>query len=351
MKKGKKVAVLNMANQFAPGGGYLGGSAAQEEDLCRRTNLVPSLDPQYYNNPCKDTAPENQGIGEFNVLYSDAITVLRQGQDKNYRFMPKKDRFVVSVISSAAYDLNYNDIQKDPKRYKEGMIKKIVMQLETALQHDHHNLVLSAFGCGAFGNDPKIIAALYKEVLAYPRYQKAFSQVVFAIVPSHPADPRDNYKPFKDTLSPDPSWFRRAFNFLKAAQVSSAIASLFRLFVNSGRATRVGLAPTAANAITTYYTAFIGLELVRYARNWMKTAQYAAYEAKTDNQINMLNDAQVTAFDVGQQSAKSTKGQILGLFAWQAYRHPKAFYAGYEAHVNENEALIKKVLAKSKAKL
>ena len=59
----------------------------------------------------------------------------------------------------------------------------------------------------------------------------------------------------------------------------------------------------------------------------------------------------MTAFDVGQQSAKSTKGQILGLFAWQAYRHPKAFYAGYEAHVNENEALIKKVLAKSKAKL
>ncbi|MGD9590913.1 MAG: TIGR02452 family protein [Candidatus Berkiella sp.] len=199
VQQGHSVAVLNMANQFNLGGGYLHGAGAQEEDLCRRTNLSSSLDPSHYVNRDPSDIQKN-GFGEFSALYSQKVTVFRASKDNSYAFMDENSRFEISVISSAAYDLNdKNQSNRSNQRYLDGMTHKIVMQLETALQHGHKHLVLSAFGCGAFGNNPATVAQLYKKVLAYPRYQNAFEHIVFAIVPN-PGAKNDNYLPFKNTL-------------------------------------------------------------------------------------------------------------------------------------------------------
>lgn len=198
VKQGKKVAVLNMANQFGPGGGYRHGAGAQEEDLCRRSNLIRSLDPEFYTKD-DDEDYERNGFGEFSALYSDKVTVVRQSKDKNYAFLPEKKQFVISAISSAAYNLKYSKVKPGTEGYKQGMTHKIMMQLETALQHSHKNLVLSAFGCGAFANDPVFVSKLYKDILATPRYKYAFDNVVFAIVPN-PGAANDNFQPFLNAL-------------------------------------------------------------------------------------------------------------------------------------------------------
>ncbi len=199
VKKGKRVAVLNMANQFNAGGGYKDGAGAQEEDLFRRTNLVMSLSPKLYKK-VKGQPKENQGFGEFNTLYSNKITVIRKGLDKNYAFYPKNKRFEISVISSAAYNLEYSSVKAGSKQYTEGTKRKIKMQLETAIQKGHKHLVLSAFGCGAFGNDPQVVSQMYKDVLAQSRYKHAFETVTFAII-SNPGAQDDNYQTFKDTFT------------------------------------------------------------------------------------------------------------------------------------------------------
>lgn len=199
VKQGLKVAVLNMANQFNPGGGYLHGAGAQEEDLCRRSNLISSLDPKFYTET-KKADYEHNGFGEYNTLYSEKITVVRQGRDKQYAFLNTDQQFSISIISGAAYNLKYSKVQVGSQRYIQGMKNKIIMQLETALQHRHKNLILSAFGCGAFANNPTFVAKLYKEVLSYPRYQNAFDRIVFAIIPN-PGASNDNYSPFKSVFS------------------------------------------------------------------------------------------------------------------------------------------------------
>lgn len=198
-KQGAKVAVLNMANQFGAGGGYLHGAAAQEEDLCRRSNLINSLDPKFYTESENEDYEQN-GFGEYSTLYSDKVTVVRQGRDKQYTFLNADQQFSVSVISGAAYNLKFSNVKAGSKRYIQGMKNKIIMQLEAALQHGHKNLVLSAFGCGAFANDPNFVAKMYKEILAYPRYRNAFDNIVFAIVPN-PGAKNDNYGPFKSVFS------------------------------------------------------------------------------------------------------------------------------------------------------
>ena len=45
------VAVLNMASAIRPGGGFLEGANSQEEYLCARSTLYPSLWDSYYRLP------------------------------------------------------------------------------------------------------------------------------------------------------------------------------------------------------------------------------------------------------------------------------------------------------------
>jgi uncharacterized protein (TIGR02452 family) len=77
------------------------------------------------------------------------------------------------------------------------MKRKIRSMFRAAILQGNDSLLLSAFGCGAFKNDPKLISQWYKEVLAEPEFVGAFSKVVFGII-----DDRNgaNFKPFKETF-------------------------------------------------------------------------------------------------------------------------------------------------------
>jgi uncharacterized protein (TIGR02452 family) len=191
------VCVLNMANQFTPGGGYAHGAGAQEEDLCRRTDLVKSLPPKYRD--------QSTGFGEFAVLYSSKVTVFRTGQVAGYGICDPKERFQVNVVSSAAYNNSKVESRtyKDPStpEYEAGMKRKIRGQLRAADHYGDRCLVLSAFGCGAFQNDSTRVAQFYLEVLSEKEFVGVFDIVQFAIIPNPSQTNNDNYTNFQKVFA------------------------------------------------------------------------------------------------------------------------------------------------------
>lgn len=196
-KNGGSVAVLNMANQFQPGGGYGYGAGAQEEDLCRRTDLLKSLPGKYPN--------EKVGFGEFKVLYSKGVTVFRLGREKGYAVMPENEQFKINIISSAAYNIAKKSSRgyknADSHDYQDGMKQKIRCQLRAAAQNGDRQLILSAFGCGAFGNDSKRVSQFYFDVMSEEEFAKAFDTIQFAIIPNPTQTDNSNYDNFQKTFA------------------------------------------------------------------------------------------------------------------------------------------------------
>ena len=195
IEQGYKPLVLDMANKSSPGGSVLKGSNAQEETLCRQSDLYLTLkraqEKEYY------PIPEHGGILVKNVHFF---------KDENYHFLDSP--LQMDVFASAAYDCNpahRPDLKNNlygydrPTReedYANGTKLKIRTMLQAAKKNENDSLVLSAFGCGAFKNDPSQIASWYNEVLSEPEFRDAFKVVSFAIKGN------ENLEPFQNVLLP-----------------------------------------------------------------------------------------------------------------------------------------------------
>lgn len=193
-------AVLNMASFKRPGGGVKTGSAAQEENLCRRTNLYPSIE-KFADQKHKVHYPLDINFG---AIYSPVVSVFRLSEETDYQFMILP--FTVDVISCAAI--------KNPKLNADGTLEeksrdilrnKIRTIFNVALYWKNDSLVLGAFGCGAYGTPPEEMAKLFKEVMSERPYKHAFKKIVFAILDDHNThrehNPEGNFIPFKRILS------------------------------------------------------------------------------------------------------------------------------------------------------
>ncbi|KAF7329830.1 hypothetical protein MKEN_00246400 [Mycena kentingensis (nom. inval.)] len=185
---GNKVAILSMASELRPGGGFLLGANSQEESLCMRTTLYPSLPDAFYRLPevgCIYTQDVCVFCGSYGV--QDTSRNLKAKPDS---VNPTVEWWFVDVISCAAVrgpDLTDADAYADPAQ-RDLMREKIKCIFRAAALQGCRRLVLGAFGCGAFGNPPKEVAALFKRVLlgreGSPRggeFEGRFDEVVFAI--------------------------------------------------------------------------------------------------------------------------------------------------------------------------
>ena len=178
-----KTCILNMANANTPGGGVRNGAMAQEEELCRRSNLIFGLKPKMY--PLKEA--------EF--LYTKNISFFKDG---NYKFMQIIDKFKADVVTVAAPNLIPYKGNKKPKGYTKMIDDKIAQMLVFPATQGVKNLVLSAFGCGAFRNNPRFISQRFKKQLQNLPYDN----VIFAILDDHnsKANGISNFDAFKKTI-------------------------------------------------------------------------------------------------------------------------------------------------------
>lgn len=167
LKGNNRVALLNLASEKSPGGGWLNGAMAQEEALCYRSSLSLSLHKRYY--PWKD----------LEGLYTRDVVIIRSSLSDGHSLLAPgvaaDDLPVVSVLSVAAIRRpklseaqtlagEKRKIFADPN--DRNMTKdKMRLTLRMAAAKGHDRVVLGAIGCGAFYNPPHEIAEAWREVL------------------------------------------------------------------------------------------------------------------------------------------------------------------------------------------
>lgn len=199
-KDGYNPAVLNMANRSTPGGGVCSGAGAQEENICRRSILYPTL-LQFKNKLSSEAYPMDRNFGG---IYSPNILVVRAEECRGYAWL--EEPFTTSFISVAG--INRPSLTLEGRLTPHmivGTKNKIRTIFRIGLRHKHDSLVLGALGCGAFRNPPDHIAELFKEVMDEAEFKNKFKRIVFAIIEDHNShhrhNPRGNFIPFQECFS------------------------------------------------------------------------------------------------------------------------------------------------------
>ena len=178
-----KTAVLNFANPENPGGGVQYGAMAQEECLCRSSNLYPCLcDANVFNDYYEYHRNLKNTFYSDRLIYTQDITVFKDDNDIP-QILPKHMWFTVDVITCAAPYIakrKYTNSSALLLLFK-SRIKNI---FEAARDNKADVIVLGAFGCGAFKNQPLIVAEAFRQVICEQDYFKCFRKIVFAIKPT-----------------------------------------------------------------------------------------------------------------------------------------------------------------------
>jgi uncharacterized protein (TIGR02452 family) len=201
------VMVLNLASDWSPGGGWLKGSLAQEEELFYRTSLGIDLgfSKDAKPHPYDPSRKWHYPLQSDQVIYTPKAVVLRQDASNGYACNKPKDRCVVSFLAVSAIR-NPKCIQNKNKEWtfankfdEELTRRKICAIFELAIVKKHTVLVLGALGCGCFHGPPHAVARLFKEAIQI--YETYFKLVTFAILDHHPSSPDSNFTIFYDALT------------------------------------------------------------------------------------------------------------------------------------------------------
>lgn len=186
VSEGSRPLALNFANGIIPGGGFLGGARAQEEVLCRSSGLFPTLvgDPMYEDHR-RRPRPDSTDW----AIYSPGVPVFRTDDGAALDWP-----WPLSMLTCAA---PYAPTVGQPEA-GDLLQQRIRRVLAIARTYGHRTLVLGAWGCGAFANDPVRTANDFRSALE-GEFAGAFSAVVFAIT---------DWSPERRVLGP----FRQAFS-------------------------------------------------------------------------------------------------------------------------------------------
>lgn len=177
-----RVLVLNFANPINPGGGVRIGAKAQEEDLCRRSTLLYALESKaaskYYNyNKSRRSLSKSNTImlhPNVEVFKNEAGILL------------EKPEQIAVVTYAAPIATSFEDLESK-KQYEKIFYLRILSLLICAAFYEYDYLILGAWGCGSFGNDPKIVAelfrkAIYDESINGFKICKNFKRIDFAVL-------------------------------------------------------------------------------------------------------------------------------------------------------------------------
>lgn len=184
--QGARPLALNFANGIHPGGGFLHGSRAQEEELCRSSALYLTLrDDPMYDYHAQRPEPDSTDW----AIYSPDVPVFRNDDGSEL-----ERPWLLSFITSAA---PYAPKIGQP-RSGDLLEQRIHRILAIAAAFGHRQLVLGAWGCGAFHNDPQRTALDFRRALE-GEFSGVFDEVLFAITDWSPE--RRFLGPFRDVFS------------------------------------------------------------------------------------------------------------------------------------------------------
>jgi hypothetical protein len=200
-KYGECFAVLNMANAYVPGGAYVEGAVAQEENMFRRTDCHFQVGDEDYEPVTDCYRPEKTRL----LLAQDGRVYLdfrrprvcirgpedRSSHDLGYGWLSDDEVFPFLEMRASAQDLRGGrPFSEDEAR------RRISAQFETLEAHRVRHVVFGAFGCGAFKNPADQVARIYRDEI-HARSSE-FSVIAFAIF--HAGYGPGNFVPFQEAL-------------------------------------------------------------------------------------------------------------------------------------------------------
>ena len=181
----------NFASATNPGGGVVNGSSAQEEALCRCSTLYFNLNVrEMWDGFYTPHRMARDPLHDDDIIYTPGVVVFKS--DTAYpRTLAEAEWKTLDVITCAAPNLRERPSNRmnagdgderveisapDLQALHERRLRRI---LDVAAANGTEAIVLGAFGCGAFRNDPNVVAAAAKAVVA--DYLHAFRAIEFAV--------------------------------------------------------------------------------------------------------------------------------------------------------------------------
>jgi uncharacterized protein (TIGR02452 family) len=190
------VAVLNFASAKNPGGGFLNGSQAQEESLARSSALYASLLRAWEFYERHRGAPS--------LLYSDAMVLspdcpIIRNDDGVLLDRPQLATFITSPApnAGAAATNRRSELSLIPEVFR----RRSEYVLALAADHGCRRLVLGAWGCGVFRNDPEVVAEAFAGHLRQGAWAGRFDRVVFSVLDSSPG--HETFEAFRKAIGRD----------------------------------------------------------------------------------------------------------------------------------------------------
>ncbi len=186
-----KTCVLNFASASNPGGGVINGSSAQEEALCRCSTLYFNLNTnEMWNGFYSPHRAARDPIHNDDAIYTPRVVVFKR--DTAFpATLPESEWYEVDVISCAAPNLrerpsnsmNSGDgdrrVEISPDRLRALHERRLGRILDIAAANGEEAIILGAFGCGAFRNDPAVVSAAAAAVVSH--YRNRFKIIEFAV--------------------------------------------------------------------------------------------------------------------------------------------------------------------------
>jgi hypothetical protein len=250
-KHGTLYSVLDMANPLYPGGAVLRGGRAQEENMWHRSTCPLSLldTKLVYRDENNDEflyTPEGRELVEarkkmteeelktlqercqetvfpevsYKTFHSEEPRVCFRGAEimgpplpddefmtktlvadpqLSYSFLPATSIFPFLELRTAAPEHYAESQSQEPqvlKEHQEDLRRRIAAQLDTLVLAGQHNVILGAWGCGAFKNEPELVAEIYAEEIG--KRAGFFQHIMFPIIETSHSN---NFETFRKTLA------------------------------------------------------------------------------------------------------------------------------------------------------
>jgi uncharacterized protein (TIGR02452 family) len=183
-QKFEKIGVLNFASARNPGGGFLKGSQAQEESLARSSALYKSLllCPEHYNFHRNYESL----LYSDRIIYSPGCPVIKDNAGNLLEQFYCVD-FITSPAPNAGAIMKSQpqDLEKIP----EALYTRGAKVLSLAAHHHCDALILGAWGCGVFQNQPSLVAQMFADLLLpNGQFYGRFKSVVFSVFSRSPEE-------------------------------------------------------------------------------------------------------------------------------------------------------------------
>ncbi|QMT61504.1 poly(ADP-ribose) glycohydrolase domain-containing protein [Legionella sp. PC997] len=241
--------VLNMANSRYPGGAVLEGGSAQEENMWHRSSCLLSLMDkivkldktsnlfiyteegaslvearkmmtQLEYDIVKARCPTLDTADIYKTLHSAEPRICFRGPEVllpstvddyggsgltsspelSYAFLPSESIFSFYELRSAAPE-HFAESQSQEasvlKEHREDLRRRIAAQLDTLILVGQTHAVLGAWGCGAFKNEPELVAETYAEEIE--KRADFFQHLLFPIINTNSHS--NNFEVFEKILN------------------------------------------------------------------------------------------------------------------------------------------------------